>query len=80
MTDKKIGSFLQKLKEKASQQEHYGGEAETTAAGMSARSCPQCGAGRAQHDGLTRCSYCGFEFIETTLTDGLYIKKEDNSQ
>lgn len=73
-------SFLDKLKEKAKSQANYGGNAEADAAGMSARTCPNCGAGRAKQDGLTHCAYCAFEFINTTLTDGIHIKKEDNSK
>jgi uncharacterized Zn finger protein (UPF0148 family) len=46
---------------------------------MDAKSCPNCGAGRTKHDGITSCGYCGFEFIRVKLTDGVYIKKEDNS-
>lgn len=46
---------------------------------MNVRDCPNCGAGRAKQDGVTHCAYCGFEFITVKLTDGVYIKKEDNS-
>ncbi|WP_459641268.1 hypothetical protein [Flavobacterium sp. CGRL2] len=46
---------------------------------MNVRDCPNCGAGRAKQDGVTHCAYCGFEFITVQLTDGVYIKKEDNS-
>ncbi|MFD2920987.1 hypothetical protein ACFS6H_14780 [Terrimonas rubra] len=73
-------SFLDKLKEKAKAQANYGGNAETSEAGIQATTCPNCGAGRAKQDGVTHCAYCGFEFISTTLTDGIHIKKEDNSK
>ncbi|MNR21162.1 hypothetical protein D3C85_1380490 [compost metagenome] len=79
MEEKKVISFLDKLKEKAQKQSNYGGETEITDAQMSLRDCPNCGAGRAKHDGLTNCAYCGYEFIQVKLTDGFYIKKEDNS-
>ncbi|WP_269236817.1 hypothetical protein [Flavobacterium flavigenum] len=79
MEEKKVTSFLDKLKEKAQKQTNYGGETEMTDAQMSLRDCPKCGAGRAKHDGVTHCAYCGFEFIPVNLTDGFYIKKEDNS-
>jgi uncharacterized Zn finger protein (UPF0148 family) len=52
---------------------------EITEAKMNAKDCPNCGAGRAKQDGLTHCAYCGFEFLNVKLTDGVYIKKEDNS-
>ncbi|TYR34732.1 hypothetical protein FXV77_14780 [Sphingobacterium phlebotomi] len=42
--------------------------------------CPQCGAGRAKRDGLTKCAYCGYEFIATQLSDGIIMKEEDNSK
>ncbi|CAD0004139.1 hypothetical protein [Flavobacterium chungangense] len=79
MEEKKVTSFLDKLKEKAQTQSNYGGETEITDAQMNLRDCPNCGAGRAKHDGVTHCAYCGFEFIQVKLTDGFYIKKEDNS-
>ncbi|SFC92175.1 hypothetical protein [Flavobacterium phragmitis] len=79
MEEKKVNSFLSRLKENAQKQTNYGGEFETTEAKMSAKDCPNCGAGRAKEDGVTHCAYCGFEFLNVKLTDGLYIKKEDNS-
>lgn len=80
MTEKKVSSFLERLKEKAKQQENYGGEAEVTGARIDARDCPNCGAGRAKRDGITHCAYCGFAFMEKKMTDGIFIKKEDNSK
>lgn len=79
MEEKKVNSFLDKLKQKAQSQTNYGGETEIKNAKMNARDCPNCGAGRAKKDGVTHCAYCGFEFISVKLTDGVYIKKEDNS-
>lgn len=72
-------SFIEKLKLKSQQQKNYGGETENIGAKLSVQDCPSCGAGRAKVDGLTHCAYCGFEFISTKLTDGIYIKKGDNS-
>lgn len=79
MEEKKVNSLLDKLKQKAQNQTNYGGETEMTEAKMNAKDCPNCGAGRAKQDGVTHCAYCGFEFLSVKLTDGLYIKKEDNS-
>lgn len=79
MTGKKVKSFLDKLKEKAANQQNYGGDATPPAAKMDAETCPQCGAGRAKQDGVTHCAYCGFEFIAVQLTDGLHIRSSDNS-
>ncbi|HEX7753986.1 MAG TPA: hypothetical protein VF421_01470 [Niabella sp.] len=79
MEEKKNRSFLEKLKAKAQAQEKYGGTFEKKEAGLEVRTCPGCGAGRGKADGLTHCAYCGFEFLQVTLTDGLHIKKEDNS-
>jgi len=42
--------------------------------------CPQCGAGRAKHDGLTACAYCGYEYTQATLSEGINIKETDNSR
>ncbi|MCD9574582.1 hypothetical protein [Flavobacterium soyae] len=79
MEEKKVNSFLDRLKQKAQNQTNYGGEMEISDAKMNAKDCPNCGAGRAKQDGVTHCAYCGFEFITVKLTDGVYIKKEDNS-
>ena len=48
-------------------------------AGSHVATCPQCGAGRAKHDGLTACAYCGFGYTRTVLTDGIHIQQTDNS-
>lgn len=79
MEEKKVNSFLDRLKQKAQNQTNYGGEMEISDAKMNAKDCPNCGAGRAKQDGVTHCAYCGFEFITVKLTEGVYIKKEDNS-
>lgn len=49
-------------------------------ADMNTKTCPNCGAGRAKEDGITRCAYCGFEFIGCKLTDGIHITDNDNSK
>lgn len=76
---KKTLSYLEKLRQTAVEQKNYGGEVEKSEAKIGTRDCPNCGAGRAWKDGLTNCAYCGFTFISTTLTDGIHIKKENNS-
>ena len=73
-------SFIEKMKLKAKQQKNYGGETEIFEAKLEVRDCPNCGAGRAMQDGVTHCAYCGFEFLNVKLTDGIHIKKEDNSR
>ena len=77
---KPVLSFLEKLKQKAESQKPYGGNFTPVEASMDVKDCPNCGAGRAIQDGLTHCGYCGFEFLGVKLTDGIHIKKEDNSQ
>jgi len=77
MEEKKISSFLDRLKESAKKHEHYGGKTEENEAKMNGLNCINCGAGRTKHDGITHCGYCGFEFIKVKLTD-IYIKKEEN--
>lgn len=79
MENKKVNSFLDKLKEKAKNQENYGGKTEVFEARVDSKDCPNCGAGRAKQDRITHCAYCGFEFISVRLTDGVFIKKQDNS-
>lgn len=73
-------SLLEKMKQKAQSQQPYGGETQQKSASLQVRDCPNCGAGRAQQDGLTHCAYCGFEFINTPLSNGLHIKESDNSK
>jgi hypothetical protein len=80
MSEKKVNSFLDKLKNRAITQKNYGGDYKKEEASMDATTCPNCGAGRTKQDGLTHCAYCSFEFISVQLTDGSNIKKEDNSQ
>ncbi len=80
MPEKKVTSILDKLKSKVQNQEVYGGKALEKEAGLSITDCPNCGAGRAQQDGITHCAYCGHAFIAVKVTDGLHIRKEDNSQ
>jgi uncharacterized Zn finger protein (UPF0148 family) len=80
MEEKKAISFLEKMKQKAMSQKPYRGEFTETAAAMGVIACTNCGAGRAEQDGLTHCAYCGFEFLSVKLSDGIHIKKEDNSK
>jgi hypothetical protein len=77
--NKRMLSYLEQLKQKAINQQHYGGDIIPEDAQMDIRDCPECGAARAYHKGLTACAYCGFVFMETKLTDGIHIKKENNS-
>ncbi|PDS25123.1 hypothetical protein B0A77_05445 [Flavobacterium branchiophilum] len=81
MEDKKPLSFVQKMKLKVQSQKTYGIDENNAfkEAKMDAADCPNCGAGRAKQEGLTHCAYCGHEFLAVKLTDGIFIKKEDNS-
>lgn len=72
-------SFLERLRQQALLQENYGGEIKYEAAKVDALDCPECGAGRAFADGLTLCAYCGFKFMAVSLSDGIHIKKINNS-
>ena len=78
--NKKPLSLIEKMKQRAQQQKNYGGEYIEEAAKVNARTCPNCGAGRAENEGLTHCAYCSFEFLSVTLSDGINIKKTDNSK
>jgi rubredoxin len=77
--NKRTRNYLERLKQSALQQKNYGGEIKKEDASMDARDCPNCGAGRAFRHGLTSCAYCGFVFMEVKLTNGIHIKKENNS-
>lgn len=71
-------SIVQQMKQLAMQQKRE--QFVEQQAGSSVATCPQCGAGRAKHDGLTACAYCGFEYTHTTLTNGIHIRETDNSR
>jgi uncharacterized Zn finger protein (UPF0148 family) len=73
-------SLIERMKKKAESQQRYGGETVSREANMGVTACPNCGAGRAKNDGVTKCAYCGHEFIAVELSDGLNIKKNDNSR
>lgn len=77
--ENKTLSFVEKMKLKAQKQQVYGGKAEDKQASLSIKDCPNCGAARAQQDGITHCAYCGFEFIGVKISDGINLKEEDNS-
>ncbi|MDR2126167.1 MAG: hypothetical protein LBP63_05000 [Prevotellaceae bacterium] len=79
MADKSV-NFLQNMTNISLKQKNYAETDETLEAKTEARLCPNCGAPRAKQDGLTHCAYCGYKFIETVLTDGIFLKKEDNSE
>lgn len=76
---KSTQSYLEQLKQKALTEKNYGGEIKYEQAGMQVYDCPECGAGRALADGLTVCAYCGFKFMTVRLSDGIHIKKINNS-
>ncbi|MFD2598988.1 hypothetical protein ACFSQ3_08485 [Sphingobacterium corticis] len=76
----KTKSILAQLKEKASKKSIYGGEAQERSSNLQTLTCPNCGAGRAKHDGLTKCAYCGFVFIDTELSKGIYLNTDDNTK
>lgn len=77
MAEKNI-SLVERIKQLALEQKRE--EFKVKEANNSVKGCPQCGAGRAKQDGLTNCAYCGYEFIKVKVTDGIHIKKEDNSR
>lgn len=80
MAENKTRSFLDNLKKTAAAQKSYGTCGEASPPVMDAAVCPNCGAGRAKQDGLTRCAYCGYRFLDVELDDGIYLTKEDNSR
>lgn len=71
-------SLVERLKRIALEQKRD--SVEIKPAGAVIVQCPQCGAGRAKQDGITKCAYCGYEFMTAQLSDGIHIKEEDNSK
>jgi ribosomal protein L37AE/L43A len=80
MAEKKSAGFLQNLKKLSLEQKNYADTNEAQKTQTAAKLCPNCGAPRTKQDGLTHCAYCGYKFMDVVLTDGIYIKAEDNSQ
>lgn len=74
--DKKALSFVERMKQQAAAQKIYGGEMKKKEAGMDARVCPNCGAGRGRRDDLTECAFCGFTFMDVELGEGIFINNE----
>ncbi len=72
----KTHSLLARLKQRAAQRS----TGKPLEASVATKDCPNCGAGRAEQDGLTHCAYCGYEFISVKLDDGIYIQSSDNSK
>lgn len=77
--EKKL-SFVERMRQRTLEQENYGGKMEDKVAEMKAQDCPNCGAARAKHDGVTHCTYCGFEFISNKIGGGIYLSEDDNSK
>ncbi len=77
---KPTSSLIERMKQKAMEQKNYGGQYIEEQAKVNVRDCPNCGAGRAKQDGLTHCAYCNFEFLSVVLTNGINLKKENNSK
>lgn len=71
--------YLGRLKQQVVNQENYGGEIKEEKAKIEVGNCPECGAGRVFRMGLTICAYCGYKFMGVKLTNGLHIRKENNS-
>lgn len=78
MSDAKPTSVVERLKQLALQQKRE--PVVIRPADSHVIQCPQCGAGRAKSDGITRCGYCGHVFTTAALSDGINIKEEDNSR
>lgn len=76
--EKKPLSFVERIKQIALEQKREA--LKIKEADSSIISCPQCGAGRTKGNGLTRCAYCGYVFTSVVMTDGVHIKKTDNSK
>ena len=73
-------SLLSRLKQRSKNQQEYGGRTKDEDAKISTRTCDNCGSPRSTNTGVTHCAYCGFAFVDKELTDGVFIKKKDNSK
>lgn len=73
-------SFIERMRQNAQKQKDSVGECYASEAQVASKTCPSCGASRGVRDGLTKCAYCGFEFMSVELTDGINVTKENNSK
>ena len=73
-------SLIEKLKIQAKSQTNLGGDFLNNKSKLATINCPNCGAGRAKQDGVTKCTYCNHEFISTKLDDGIHLKTTDNTE
>ena len=71
--------LIEKLKLQAENQTNLGGNFLNNQSKLATINCPNCGAGRAKQDGVTKCAYCNHQFISTKLDDGIHLKITDNS-
>ena len=78
--ENKTLTLLEKMKLKAQAQKEERPVYENKAANMNVNTCPNCGAGRAKQDGITKCGYCGFNFMDIIITKGININEDSNSQ
>lgn len=76
--NKKPLSLVERMKLKTKTQLKYGGELIEKSSSINTTDCPNCGAGRAKLDGIKKCAYCGFVFLEKDHTTGIYLKIEKN--
>lgn len=74
--DKKPLSLVERMRLKANNQPKYGGELIAKSANVSVTACSNCGAGRAEIEGVKICAYCGFQFLEHDHTAGIYLNRE----
>lgn len=73
-------SLIERLKLQSQQQEQLAGDFMNKPAELEIQDCPNCGAGRAKRDGVTKCAYCNYEFISAKIDDGINLKSTDNSR
>lgn len=74
--NKKPLSLVERMRLKTKTQAKYGGEYKEEKAKVNVTDCPNCGAGRAKLDGVKKCGYCGFVFLEKDHTAGIHLNKE----
>jgi len=78
--DKPKLSLIERLKLQSQQQKQLAGDFMNKPSQLDTLDCPNCGAGRAKQDGVTKCAYCNYEFISKKIDDGINLKITDNSK
>ncbi len=71
-------SFVERMRRQAMAAPKSAVVHEEEQAGVTTRTCPDCGAPRSQSDGIADCRYCGHVFVSALASD--YARREEGTR